>query len=795
MKPLNIFLFLFLMNSHYSQNIISGKIVNSENIPVDFGEIIFFNLDSTLFKTGLSDENGRFSINAGLGSYIFQVRQEAKLVFDSTLVITSSIDLGTISVSSIKLVEVVNVIYKKPTIERKVDRLIFNVENSISASGGDALDVLKVTPNVKVQENLLKIIGKSNLLVMVNDKMIQLSGEDLINYLKTIPSNSIQKIEVITTPPSKYDAAGNSGLINIVLKKTIKNSWNGSLGANVIKRTYFSESLNGNFNLNRNKITFQSSFSSGSGKKLNSEVNKIYYKDETWSQRNPIIVKNEFLIFRTGIDYKINKRSTVGIQYLGNLSKSDLTNNSLTSITNESSNNIDSYIESDSKTKKTPNLHSLNVHSGFDLDTNGSKMTIDIDYLQFDLINSRNYAGNKLDYDSVISPGTYFSAINSNDQKIENLSSKIDFEIPCKWLELSAGGKIYQSRTNNYIRFYSNETGIPILSSDLSNRFKYTENYQALYISGNKKMKEKFEIQVGLRMEATQTKGYSENYDQTTFKKYVKLFPTAYLAYYLNDDNTFSLNYSRRIDRPNYESVNPFRIYDNPYSYSEGNPFLSPSFTNNIEFNYSYKNLEVSISYQNTTQSFEQIGIVDTLTNITRYFVLNFLTTNNYVASISHTFDKFNRWNSINSFDIGNSTSFSTIPQTQKTLNGFYAYFSTSNDFNLNKNKTFLCNVSFWHEFKGVTGLDYFSPSSSLSVALKILLLKKKLQISLAGNDILKTQRPTITFYSNGIKQEYKNYFDTQSVKFSIVYKIGNTKLKVNQKEFGNETEKNRIIQ
>ena len=157
-----------------------------------------------------------------------------------------------------KQIQEVEIVAKKKLIERKVDRLVFNVENSISATGGDALDALKITPGIRVQNNQVSMIGKSGMAVMVDDKLIQLSGDDLVNYLKTIPSDNIKNIEVITTPPAKYDAQGNSGIINIRLKRAKHNSWNSSIRSTYTQTTYPAGSLGGSFNYNKNKISIES---------------------------------------------------------------------------------------------------------------------------------------------------------------------------------------------------------------------------------------------------------------------------------------------------------------------------------------------------------------------------------------------------------------------------------------------------------------------------------------------------------------------------------------------------------
>ena len=219
-QKINLLTFLVLTSLNlFSQIKITGKITNLNNKPIEFAEILLLTKDSIAVKSELTNEKGSFKINIKQGDYVLQIRQLGKILCNKELIIKNDLDLGIIKITENKqqLQEVV-ITSKKKLIERKVDRLIFNVENSISASGGDAIDALKSTPNIRVQNDAISMIGKNNLAVMVDDKIIQLAGEDLINFLKTLPSDNIKSIEVITTPPAKYETEGNSGIVNIKLK-------------------------------------------------------------------------------------------------------------------------------------------------------------------------------------------------------------------------------------------------------------------------------------------------------------------------------------------------------------------------------------------------------------------------------------------------------------------------------------------------------------------------------------------------------------------------------------------------
>lgn len=689
-----------------------------------------------------------------------------------------------------KEIQEVEIKARKKLVERKIDRLVFNVQNSTSATGGDAMDALRVTPGVKVINDKISIIGKSGVSVLIDDKIMHLAGDDLANFLKTIPSDQIKSIEVITTPPAKYDAQGNGGLINIVLKKTKKNSWNATIRSSYKQATYATGNLGADFSFQKDKITLFSSINTGDGTRKNIDNSSIYYPEERWENKSPRKIENKFLSTRLGLDYDLTNKLSMGFQYLGSFSEMNINENNTASYIYDSRDYLKSYIISKAKSNEKPNLNQFNFHTIYKLDSLGKKISFDADYFSLKDKNTRNYNGNSWDKNDI--PQSYFAAINNNNQDITNYSGKIDAELPLEWAKLSFGGKISQSRTHNNVVFYDNSSGTPIIDEKQTNEFDFTENTQALYFSANKKLGEKWEANVGLRAENTQTKGYSRNLDQENKNTYFQLFPTAYLAYTPNDNHSFNMTYSRRINRPNYNQLNPFRIYDNPYSYVEGNPFLKPSYTSNFEFIYTFDNLESKIYYSYEKNGFEQLGILDNDTKITRYFVLNFLKTYNIGLTENISFNPVKFWTTTNSFDINYTKSTSDTPITVGSLNGWNTYLSTDNEFSLNSKKTLSFNVGYWISLPGVNGVDKVGTNQSLYAGLKFLMLDKNLQISIIANDILKTQKPVYTSYSNGIKTMYRNYYDTQFFTLSLSYKFGNQKLKVSKHNFGNQEEKNR---
>ncbi|WP_051604487.1 outer membrane beta-barrel family protein [Flavobacterium sasangense] len=778
----------------FSQIKISGQIEDNKNNPIEFVEVQLQNKDSIIFKSELTNAEGKFVIETEKGEYSLIVRQLGVIYHKQKINVNQDTFIGIINITEKEqqLQEVV-IISKKKLMERKVDRLIFNVENSISASGGDAIDALKITPSIRIQNDQISMIGKNQMGVMVDDKLIQLSGDDLINFLKTISSDNIKNIEVITTPPAKYSAEGNSGLVNIKLKKSKKDSWNASINSAYRQATYATGSVGGNFNYQKNKISIFSNVNSSNGATAPIETSRIYYPNQLWSNKSD---RKDFvnnINARIGIDYQISKKVSMGLQYLGSSSKPNIDENNLTSITNNL-NQINSFIKTDANNKRKNYANSLNWHTAYEIDTIGTKISIDFDYFKYNNEDDRIFKSNSLDSFGNITPNTHISANNKNKNYFSNYSGSIDVEMPLKWANLSYGGKISFNKNNSDVSYFDLTNGNPVFDQSQSNQFNYDENIVALYFSGTKEISKKWEAQIGLRMESTITTGISNTLNQQNNNNYTKLFPTCYITYKQNENNMFSLNYSKRINRPLFFSLNPFRWYSNQFSYSEGNPFLQPSYTHNLEFVYTNKqNWESKIYFSNTNAGISQVTFIDNNSNIQATQYLNSFNTTIIGLSESYTFDKIEFWESYNSLDLTYNKTNSLLSFTNQKREGVNTYFSTNNTFFINKQKTIILNLNFWLSPNGVSDLDESTTSNQLDISMKFFFFEKNLQLALIGNDIFSSNRPTYISYSNNIKQEYNNYYDQRFFRLSLTYKLGNSKIKTTKRKFSNETEQNRI--
>ncbi len=430
-----------------------------------------------------------------------------KLFYSSLLIVPTAIingqerkQIDTIALQ--KEIKAVTVTGKKKLIERKVDRLVFNVENSIFSSGADLAQVLSGTPMLSVSENSISIVGKSGVAVMVNDKMLNISGTDLINYLRSLRSDDVAKVEIITTPPAKYEAQGNSGILNIVMKKNAKLGWSGILSTSYIQTTYVGNANNLTLNYNSNKITTSLRL-------------RQYDRPSKAVELIDIIGTNSILSADTrkdkfkgiganfSFDYRLGPKSNAGVIYDISNSHSDM------DIFNRSiynTNNIhDSLLTTTSDHRKPILTHSLNAYYDYKIDSIGKRLSI-----------AGNYFSNSPDADVHFQT---LSDINSNIQRIRNasnlhyqiISGQGDLYLPFKWGTVETGLKFTHFMNDSNVKYFSADNTFDyILDQSRSNVFEYRENNAAAYVSISKNLGKKWSAKAGLRYEYSTIDSYSE---------------------------------------------------------------------------------------------------------------------------------------------------------------------------------------------------------------------------------------------------------------------------------------------
>jgi hypothetical protein len=774
-----------------SQNLtVSGKVTDKNNVPIDAAEVLLLQ-NNIVAANELTDENGNFTLqNLIPNSYLLQIRQLGDTLYFQNINVTQNIDLGTITAeNAVKNLQEVTVTGQKKLIERKVDRLVFNVENSILASGGDALDALKVTPGIRLQNDQISMIGKSGMSVMMNDRILQLSGDDLINYLKSIPSDNISKIEVITTPPAKYDAEGNSGIVNIVIKKTLMDSWKTILRSMYQQATYATFSHGAGLSYNKNKFSTLIDVSYQYGKKSYTNTINYWYPEEYW--KNNVIEKRYENILGTllSLQYKLSKTNSIGFQYQGSFSYNK---------TNEFNLNRSYYETELLKNYKTsgisktnPENISFNLNYNQKLDTLGKKFTVDLDYLRAFSERKNNFTS--IMENSLLGEISDQTAGNNARQSIQNYSLKFDFEIPYKWVNISFGAKASFTFTKNMVdsRFYDTENSNLIFSQ--FDNFEYAEIVQAIYFDVTKEFGEKLETKIGLRGENTKTHAKSISTNQVTDRHYIKLFPSAYILYNIDANNTFSASFARRLQRPKFRELNPAKWYQNPNAYVEGNPFLQPNFVYLYGLNYSYKSLlDFNINYINVKDIYGQLVYHDIPQETQIFKILNYADGKQITAKLTINYNPYLWWESSTDLMTAYAEQRPFVDILASNYSGWQGYISTQHTFLMNNKKNIFASLYYEYNFPSRVGIYEISAYSTLDLGIKYLTLNNKLSIALNIDDILKTYSNTVKIYSSGIPQSFNQFRDTRFFRISFTYNFGNDKIKIYQRKIGNTEEKNR---
>lgn len=783
---------LFISTSIYGQSI-TGKITDKNNKAIDLVSITL-KKDSSIIKTTLSDVQGNYSFTDILNGNIYNL--------SFTFIGFKNIDttfLATISGNTINVnlqidntkLKTVTVTSKKPLIERKIDRLVFNVENNVNIVGSDALEVLEITPMVRVVNDVVSIVGKSDATVMVNDKIIYLGGDALRAYLKSITAETISKIEVITNPSAKYDAQGSSGLINIVTKKTKTLGYTGTLTTNLSRATYngFNSGLTFNYNTKKIQLVANLQGAKGAGGPTNSS--QIFYDNQTWQQ---FFNKKEFSNFirgTYGFEMPLSKKTSMGISYNGSNSKPDALLTSNTKITNNV-NTIDSILYAKSQNDILYKTKSINWHLNHNIDSLGKKITIDFDWFknnssQNNLIDNSNYFRN-----GILIPNSNTKYLSKNNQgaSIYTLNTVVD--IPFKKASLAFGGKLTFIRNSSDVSLFQNINNQFIIDTNNTNQFYFNENTQAAFLNYNNTFK-KLEVQVGLRAEFTQTKGLSTSLSITNTNSYFNLFPTVYFTYQLNEKNSFSLNYGKRINRPSFSLFNPFRTYLDRYRYITGNPSLKPSFPNNFELSHTYNNfLTTSLSYSFSKNQLSGITLIENGSNLQIITIGNFLTTSEVVLNTSIYLNTPKWLENQTQFSLYHTSSKSNTNATLQKVSGFGGDISTVNNIILNKPKTLVGGITFTYQFPTVSGINNYMKYYWLDISGRYLLLKKKLQIGLSLRDIFKTKTVSSSEVVNNIKTILTANNDTRRFIINIRYSFGNLKIKKGQAHSNNGEEQGR---
>lgn len=805
--PLTLLVFIQVTLIHAqvgTNGMISGQVQLENNKPALNATVVLQrSADSVLVKTALPNEDGVFEFeNIKAGTYVVAVSQVGYgKIKSEVLTIGESnqlVKLPLIVLSpQVQSLTGVTIEAKKPFIERKLDKLVVNVENSIASAGSSVLEVLERAPGVMVnQESSINLKGKQGVVVMIDGKPSPLSGADLVAYLKSVPASNIATIEIITQPSARYDAAGNAGIINIKFKKDQRQGLNGALTLSLGQGFYSKPSASMNANFRKKKWNVFGNYSHAQPQHFTRfYINRKFFDankalqstfDQTSFIKQPISSDNT----RFGVDYYLNKKTVIGGLFNLNWNGSDRDGrtNSLITLPN-------GQLDYTTKTDIRLNENRFNGFGNFNFkhtfDSTGRELTTDLDYGQFNAntfqnINNANYnasnaliAGDKLNTDQ--------------NGLITVRSLKADYVNPLKNnAKFEAGIKLSIVDSDNDVKFFDVTEETPVLDKSRSNHFIYRENVNAAYVSFAKTFK-KFDLQAGLRLEQTSTRGEQLATGEVFSRNYANLFPNLVINRKLSDKHQLSLSYAKRIDRPSYRQLNPFKIFVDPYTYVVGEPTLKPVLTNSYEINHTFLNKYVtSFSYASTREVITDIFVQDDLTKISYQTPANL-----------QDFDQVNlgvfipiaikKWlsSSINASVYWNQ--YSSPLQGGNLLNDYTAWDTRLNN-TITLGKGWSAELSGFYQSKNAWGLFIIRNLAQVSSGLQKVSKDKNATFKLAISDIFYTNRIAVLVKYQNMDFFTDRTWDSKVVTASYTQRFGkNTIARARQRNSGVEDERRRV--
>jgi hypothetical protein len=693
-----------------------------------------------------------------------------------------------------KIVDSVTVMSKKPFIQVQVDKVVMNVDSRPTTAGQNALELLKQAPGVVVDGNeTIQMGGKPGVQVLIDGRNLYLDSRDLAELLKSIDANNIKELELITNPSAKYDAAGNAGIINIKLKKSIINGFNGNVGASNTQSTHARQSINTALNFRRYKLNWYANAGFNNGYQNTTANNDRSTATQNFVQRG---VEGDVFNggnIRTGIDYSINKKHTMGVLFMNNYHNTTMDNNSNTLL--QKLNAADTSVQTRSVAPFKNNRNNWNLN--YKYSHNNEELNIDADYTQYKL-SLYNTVNNDLrnEFNKTFSTN---ATQNNVDVRIYITSVRADYSKKLKGnATIEAGAKYVSSYTTNNLQVLNAVSNSWLNDTGKTNQFTYKENIAAAYVNFNKQWN-KFTLQAGLRAEHTKVLGRSTNLKNQQITgpdtNYLNLFPTLFVQYKINEQHQLGFNYSRRIDRPSYEDQNPFIYVLDAFNSQVGNPYLQPQFTHAVEVSYTYKYaMQVKLRFATTNNYIEQLTYQNG--NSTVLVPQNAGTRNMINLSFGSPFQPTKWWNAYLSaepfwqqhYTIINGYGVSTV--NKQSSIGFNGYLG--NWFTLKNN--WKAELSGWFNYQNTTTIYTAQPLGSMNVGFSKTLLNNKATLRCTVNDVFNTQRWQQTVNTVNLNMLTYRKWESRSLAISFTYRFGNTFIKASrQRETGNENEQGRI--
>jgi len=760
---------------------VTGEVIDENSYPVAYANILLLKVqDSTIISGTTSNEEGQFIFNdITPNSYIIKTSFISYEDGFYNIELTRDLKVPSIILKeSIEALSEIEITYKKPTIKREVDRLVFNVEKT-ALSEGNMLEVLRSTPQVLVLDNAITVKG-STPTVYINDRRVHISASEIVELLEGTSASNIKSVEVITNPPARYDA--ESGVVlSIIMSKNLVTGYNGSIFSNYTQGVFPKTNYGMTNYFKGEKINVFANYSYNNKQidRLDDEV--INYPGEQWKSKRDRNTWSETHNFSLNFDWDLSKNDAISfsantqfLPYFKFITKSK------TEIT-PTNNDIIGEFNSQNLSKDSK------YNLGFDFDfvhvfeKDKARLSINSHYTNYDYRRRQDVETDYFLGDGSFLEHNHFETDSNQDTEI--LTSQIDYSLPIgDSASFEAGAKISNIESSSDIIHNDIIGNTTILNLDNTDDFKYDETVYAGYISYDTSG-EKWSLSTGLRVEKTIIEAKSVSLNQTNDQNYLEWFPTLNLGYQVSDKVNIYTNYKRSIGRPSYSSLNPFKFYLNDNSFSTGNPALKPVFTDQIKVGISINNIfTIETYYKKYDNNIFEIPLQDNATNTLAYTTINIDFTEEIGLDLEAYFDVTNRWTTYFGASFYNYSDNATLFGTPIKRDKWSNYTIWSNDFSFLKDKSLSTNFSIVYVHNTVQGLREVGSRTETNLSFRKTMFKGKGSLSLIISDLFDTQDVyTATKFFNQ-NSSVNTDLDTRYIKLGFRYNFGNTKLSTNER-------------
>jgi len=798
------FLLSFYKSNAQKNVIVKGEVKDENQKPIDAVTISIVKAkDTSLISRTLTNKNGVYIIE-GIkpNNYMILISASGYLKTSIPLNIIKEDHIimpVAILVTEIKTLKEVIVQAQRPLFEQKSDRVVVNIAASPSNAGANALEILEKSPGITVdKDGNISLKGKAGVQIFIDGKPSYLSGQDLVNYLKNIQGAQLDQIEIMTNPPAKYDAAGNSGIINIKAKKAIQFGYNVSVNTGYTQGIYARSNQDVNFNFRKNGVNLFGAISRNERNTQRTFILDRKFVDPVSKDIKTLLNQesdksnwNAANSFKLGTDLFLTGKTTIGATVNGFYNPENSISTGTIYILNPN-NTLQASTFSSSESKSSWKNFSSNVNLRHVFDNTGKELTSDLDYIYYAGTNAQNLSNYFYNASGAITgkPDTLYGNL---PQLINIYSAKVDYVHPLKkGAKLEAGIKAAYVKTDANAGYDSliNKRLVPDVGR--SNHFVYDERISAVYISYSHIVSEKISSQLGLRIENTVANGSQLTTGEKFKFGYTQVFPTAYLSYKANEKNTWTINYGRRIRRPDYESLNPFVKFLDRYTFEQGNPNLRPQFSHNIELSHSFKSfITTTLNYTKTSNVIQMVMKQNESTNQTFAKQENIASQQQYGLAIT-ILKQMKAFTGNLYINIYNNEFSGLLNNEFITIGATTAVFNTSLSYKCKNG--IATEINAFYRTPGVEGIFRINALGGVNVGASMPVLKNKGTLRVSVRDIFWTQKANGYVRFGTIDTKFQQIPDSRTIGLNFSYRISKGKLNNNKRKVsGANDELNRV--